>query len=100
MATCTVSGSILDISEDAVEDVIVRAKILNPVELGTLSLMSPAIVKTTTDSSGDWSLVISQGLKVEIIFIIPNGDTGTELVSYSITIPAASTAEFNSLIGA
>lgn len=97
MATCTVSGTIKDVSETAIEDVVVRANIITPVFAST-SLIVPKELTTTTDASGAWSLVLSQGAYVVITIDYPPNLTDSAMKkTYAITVPASGTAAFSTL---
>lgn len=103
MATCTVSGTLKDITETGIIGATVRAFSTGPFTSGT-NYITNGTVSTTTDSSGNWSLVLTQtaGLSpvrnITIEFIYNDGGSGTVRESYPVTIPATSTATFTSLI--
>jgi hypothetical protein len=98
MATCAVSGTLLDAQGGAVLSATVCARVLNPTVSGT-SIITPALVETTTDSSGNFTLTLQQSLSV--IFTVDYPMVGTEPLrqfSYTGTIPASTTASFTNVI--
>lgn len=97
MATCTVSGTIKDITETAVSGAVIKANIVVPVFSGTTQLV-PKEVSTTSASDGTWSLALSQsqGYIVSIEYP-PNSTDSRRRYSYSITTPTSSSANFSTL---
>lgn len=97
MATCTVSGVVKDVSETAVQSASVRAKIVTPFFSTTIHIV-PKEISTTTDTSGAWSLSLNQGSQCIVTIEYPPNTTDSKLrYSYSITVPATSTANFSTL---
>ena len=98
MATCAVSGNITDPSGTAISSVTVSARINQPVFSGT-TLLAPAEIDTTTDSSGNFTLTLQQSISV--IFTVMYTPVGTEpqlLYQYTGTIPATVTASFSNVV--
>jgi len=98
MATCAVSGNILDPSGTAAASLEVSARV-NQSSLSGTSLIVPAQLTTTTNSSGNWTLTIQQSLSV--IFTVEYPPLGTEpmrVESFTANIPATTTASFSNLI--
>lgn len=98
MATCAVSGTILDPAGDALVSVEVSARI-NQSTLSGTSLIVPAQIATATDSSGNWTLTVQQSLSV--LFTVEYPPVGTEpmrVESFTANIPAAASAQFSSII--
>ncbi len=98
MATCAVSGNILDPSGTALVSLEVSARV-NQSTLSGTSLIAPAQISTTTDSSGNWVLTVQQSLSV--IFTVQYPPVGTEpmrVESLVANIPATATAAFSSII--
>lgn len=97
MATCTVSGTIKDVTETAIESVTVRANLITPAFASTV-LLVPKEVSTTTDASGVWSLALSQGSQVVITIDYPPNLTDSSMKkTYVITVPASGSANFSTL---
>ena len=98
MATCAVSGTILDPSGAALTSLVVSARV-NQSTLSGTSLIAPAQIATATDSSGNWTLTVQQSLSV--LFTVQYPPVGTEpqrIESFTANIPAATSADFSSII--
>ncbi len=98
MATCAVSGNILDPSGTALVSLEVSARV-NQSTLSGTSLIAPAQILTTTDSSGNWVLTVQQSLSV--LFTVQYPPVGTEpmrVESFTANIPAAASAQFSSIV--
>lgn len=98
MATCAVSGNMIDASGAAQQSVTVYARVVQPVFSGT-SLVTPTRISTYTDASGNFTLTVQQS--VSVIFTVQYPPVGTEpqrIQSYTGTIPATTTASFSSVI--
>ena len=103
MATCVVSGTLVDISETAISGATVRAYTLSPFVSGT-NFVTNSLVSTTTASDGTWSLTLARTANltpartVTIEFEYTNGTTGLVKEQYAVSVPNASTAAFTTLI--
>lgn len=97
MATCIVSGTILDPTETPVNGAAVSFRIQNPT-LDSLSVLGPVNGSTTTDASGNWSLTIARNIS-GIVTIMCASDNVSDMNSYnfSVNIPNAATASFSSV---
>ncbi len=98
MATCAVSGTILDPSGTAITSVTVYARVTQPT-LSGVSLITPLQISTATDASGNFTLTVQQSISV--VFTVQYPAIGTEpkrLFSYTGNIPATATASFSSVI--
>lgn len=98
MATCAVSGNIVDPSGTALVSLEVSARI-NQSTLSGTSLVAPAKIDTTTDSSGNWVLTVQQSLSV--LFTVMYPPVGTEpmrVESFTANIPATTTADFSDIV--
>ncbi len=97
MATCAVSGNIKDPSETAISGVTVKASIVNPFFVGTSQIV-PKEISTTTDSSGNWTLNMTQSQSfIVTIEYPPNSIDTPRKQKYAITTPASASATFASL---
>lgn len=97
MATCAVSGTIKDASETAVSSCTIKANIVTPFVVGTAFIV-PKELSTTSDASGNWSLSLSQSQSYLISIEYPiNSTDGKKRLTFSVTTPASSTANFSSL---
>lgn len=100
MATCAVTGNILDPSGTAMTSLVVSARV-NQGTLSGTSLIMPLSINTTTNASGNWTLTVQQSLAV--IFTVQYPPVGTEpmrVENYTATIPAATSAQFSSIVTA
>ncbi len=96
MATCTVSGTVLDPSGMAVVSAPVVFNIQNP----TLDAVTdPVEGSTSTDVTGAWSLTLAQGLSGIFTISVPL-NTASRAIPYKFNsiIPASSTASFSSTV--
>lgn len=98
MATCAVSGTLLQPDGSVATSVTVAARIPNAVVSGT-SVITPRIVSTVTDTSGNFVLTVQQSISV--IFTVQYPIIGTEpmrVFNYTGNIPATATASFTNVI--
>ncbi len=98
MATCAVSGSVLDIDGTPAMSVTVFARIPAPQVSGT-SVLVPFEISSVADASGNFVMTIQQSISV--IFTVQYPIVGTEalrIFNYAGTIPATTTASFSSII--
>lgn len=97
MATCVVSGVIKDVSDTAISGAEISSSLVTPVFSGT-TFIAPKEVSTTSAVDGTWSLTLVQGVSVIIHIEYPPSSTDTKRrVSYAITVPASSSANFSTL---
>lgn len=98
MATCAISGNIVDPSGTAISSVTITARVNQPVLSGT-TLIAPAQVSAATDTSGNFTLTLQQSTSVILTVMYPPVGTEAQLVySYTANIPATTTASFSSVI--
>lgn len=99
MATCTVSGKLLDPSEVAIVGANVRFNIESPsLAANGADLLGTKEVSTTTGSDGTWSLLLSQTSRgILTIEIPPNSLNSAVRYTFSLVIPATSSATFSSV---
>lgn len=98
MATCAITGSILDASGTAMQSVTVAARVPNPVVSST-DLIAPMLLSVQTDSSGAFTITLQQSISV--IFTVQYPVIGTDpqrIYSYTGNVPASATADFTSVI--
>ncbi len=90
MATCILSGTLVDPSSTAISGVLVSFNTQNP----TLSA-DPVEGSTTTAADGTWSLTIQQSLSgVVTINTRTNDASQTFPYRFNVRVPAAPTATF------
>jgi hypothetical protein len=98
MATCAVSGNILDPQGVAAVSATVFARVNQPVLSGT-SVIDPFLVSAAVDASGNFTLTLQQSISV--IFTVQYPIVGTESMrtfNYTGNIPATTTASFSNVI--
>lgn len=98
MATCAISGTILDAQGAAVTSVTVSARVPSPVVSGT-NVIVPFEVSAMTNASGNFVLTVQQSISV--IFTVQFPTVGTEPLrtfNYTGNIPGTATATFTSVI--
>lgn len=99
MAVCTVSFSLIDLAEEAIEGAIIEASTIDPSESGT-SLIGGKRLTATTDVNGAAEIDLVQGTAdVKIRILVPDGSEGLTNNVFTITVPASSSANFTDLIG-
>lgn len=98
MATCAVSGTLLQPDGTAATSVSVFARVPTSVVSGT-SVIAPFVISAVTDVSGNFVLTVQQSMSV--IFTVQYPIIGTEPMrtfNYTGNIPATATAAFTSVI--
>ncbi len=98
MATCAISGNLIDPTGTAVSSATVFARVNQPVVSST-SVVAPVLVSAISDASGNFVLTLQQSISV--IFTVQYPVTGTEPMlqfSYTGNIPASATADFVNVI--
>lgn len=99
MALCTISGKLVDASETAISGVVIKASIVTPnANSSATQFILPKEVSTTSAADGTWSLTLSQLLSVILALEYPPNNTDSaRRVTYAGTVPATSTASFNTV---
>lgn len=98
MATCAVSGNLIQPSGEVATSVSVIARVPVPVVSGT-SVIAPFEIEAFSDASGNFVLTVQQSISV--IFTVTYPIIGTEPMrtfNYTGNIPATTTADFTSCI--
>ena len=98
MATCAITGQLLQVDGSALTSVMVVARVANPVFSGT-ALITPAELEAETDLSGNFVLTLQQSISV--IFTVQYPPVGTEPMrtyEFSANIPAATSADFSTVV--
>lgn len=99
MATCTVSGKIVDSTETAVQGATIKFSIVTPYLNSSSNLFVPKEISTTSATDGTFSLGLSQGISgVIYIDYPPNATDSVRRYTFSVVIPATATATLSSLI--
>lgn len=99
MATCNVTGTLIDSSAIAVSGAMIRFRVVNPMLDSGNNLVLPSEVSTTSAVDGTWTLPLDQGIS-GILTIDYNQDllSPTRRNTYSLTIPSSASATFASLM--
>jgi hypothetical protein len=98
MATCAVTGNIIDVAGVAISSVTILARVAQPEISGT-SLVTPLQLSVQTDTSGNFTMTIQQSLSVIFTIMYPSIGTDPKRVfNYTGNIPATTTANFTSVI--
>lgn len=100
MATCTVTGKVTDSSETALASVDVTFRPVAGLVSTTLSaLFVPKALTVATDTSGNFTMTLSQGLSGVMEFRYPPDASSTaRLISYAVSVPALTSADFSAII--
>lgn len=94
MASCTVSGTVLDAGGSAISNVTVIFNIQTPTTTN-----DPAQVSTTTATNGTWSLDCGRGLSGIFTLMIRSSNTsGAVPYRFNANIPNAASATFASVV--
>lgn len=102
MASCTVTGSIFDLTGTPIGGATVKAYLTTAYFYGT-ALVVPYELSTTTDTSGGWSLTLQEtfsvGRSITISIEYPPNTTDNKVrLDYAIVVPNQSTANFSDLV--
>lgn len=98
MSTCAVSGTIKDSQETALLSVQVTARPMTSISLDATTLLVPKWISTVTDSSGNFTLTLSQSQTYLCqIMYPPNSGDSAKIATFSLSTPATTTANFNTI---
>ncbi len=97
MATCTVSGTLKDLTETAIESATIKANIKSPVESSTTLILDKE-VSTTSASDGTWSLALFRTAVCTVTIEFSDGASGKIRRVYTITVPETASANFTDLV--
>lgn len=98
MATCTISGTLVDPTGTGINGAVVELRVTTPQFDAANSLVVPYTSTVTTNSSGVFSLVADQGISAIIsIDYPPNATDSIRRYAYAVSVPVAATATFASL---
>lgn len=96
MATCVVSGTFLDSQGNGISGAALAFTIETPYLDVSGNAITPKQVTTTTASDGTWSLTLVQLTSGILTLSVPISSTsGASKYSYSLVIPASSSALFS-----
>lgn len=100
LATCSVSGTLLDSTGAAIVSADVKFNVVLPVNSTTLDvIIVPKEVSTTTDDDGLFTLSLLQEVSgVLTIQYPPNSKDSPRRYSYAIIVPASTVADIVDLI--
>ncbi len=94
MATCAVSGTLLDSGGNPISGAVLLYDIQNSVA----GVIAPSEVRTTSAADGTWSMNLSQGTTgiLNIEYAVDSTDSSS-IHTFNLKIPAASSASFASV---
>jgi hypothetical protein len=96
MATCSLTGTLVDPSATAISGATIAASVVSPQFDVAGNLVMPFTISTTSNSSGVWTLVLDQGISVTLtIQYPPNSTDSTRRYNYNFVVPSASSQTFN-----
>jgi hypothetical protein len=99
MASCVITGTLLDPSETAVASATVRFNICTPNFNSGTSLFVPKEISVQTNTLGVFTVTLAQGLSVVASILYPPNATDSALrTNYAFSVPATTTAAFASLV--
>lgn len=100
MATCAVSGTLVDSTETAISGATIRFNIVTPyANSSTTNFFMPTEVSTTSSGTGTWTLNLSRNISgIITIDFPPNSMDSTRKATFAVVIPNTSTATFISLV--
>lgn len=99
MATCTVSGTITNSAETGLLSVEVCARPAGCLSFNATTLIVPKEQETTTNASGNFTLTLSQSWTyICSVAYPPNDVDSAKLVFFTLSVPAATTANFNTIV--
>lgn len=98
MATCSISGNIVDSTGTGISGATIELRVITPQFDAANNLVVPYVSTVTTNASGVFTLTADQGISAIVtIDYPPNGTDSIRRYSYSVTIPSTSSATFASL---
>jgi hypothetical protein len=99
MSTCAVSGVIKDSAESGLLSVDVCARPAGALSLSATTIIVPKEQEVTTNSSGEFTLTLSQGWTyLCVINYPPNTEDSAKRLYVTLSVPVATTANFNSIV--
>ena len=98
MATCSITGTLIDPTGTAVSGATVELRVTSPQFDADSALVIPYTSSVTTDASGAFTLTADQGISAVVTIVYPpNATDSSRRYSYSVTIPSAASATLSSL---
>lgn len=98
MATCTITGTLVDPTGTAISGATVELRVTAPQFDAASALVVPYTSTVTTNSSGVFTLTADQGISgVITIDYPPNSTDSVKRYAYSVVVPSATSATFASL---
>ncbi len=99
MPTCNVIGNLINPDGSVATSVEISARVVQPFISSAGSVVIPQEISTTTNTSGNFSIAVEQS--VSVVFTINYPIASNEVlkkVTYTANIPAATSAQFESII--
>jgi hypothetical protein len=98
MATCSITGTLVDPTGTAISGATVELRVSTPQFDAANALVVPYTSTVTTNASGVFTLIADQGISAILTIVYPpNATDSGRRYSYSILVPTASSANFNTL---
>jgi hypothetical protein len=98
MATCTITGTLVDPTGTAISGAAVELRVTSPQFDASNSLVVPYTSTVTTDVSGVFTLIADRGISAVITIVYPpNATDSTRRYAYSVLVPSTPTANFHTL---
>lgn len=98
MATCSITGTIVDPTGAGINGATVELRVTSPQFDASNNLVVPYTSSVTTNSSGVFTLTADQGISAIVtIDYPPNATDSIRRYAYSIVVPSAASATFQSL---
>lgn len=98
MATCSITGTLVDPTGTAVSGATVELRVTTPQFDAANALVVPYTSSVTTNASGVFTLTADQGISAIItIDYPPNATDSIRRYSYAVTVPSTAPATFASL---
>lgn len=101
ITTCTVSGTIKNISNAAITNATIRAYITTPFFHTDGTWIGAYEVTATPDGTGAWTLTLIETTSVSktitVVFDYQGGTADRKRREYVITVPVTATANFSDL---
>lgn len=99
MATCSITGTLVDPTGAGISGATVELRISAPQFDAASNLVLPYVATTTTNSSGVFTLTADQGISAIItIDYPPNATDSIRRYSYSVSVPSSASATLQSLV--
>jgi hypothetical protein len=98
MATCTITGTIVDPTGTGISGATIELRVTSPQFDASNSLVVPYTSTVTTNSSGVFTLTADQGISAIVtIDYPPNATDSVRRYAYSVLVPSSSSTNFSTI---